>query len=129
MIPDQLVKSLIEALEDVKAQDIRVLDVRKLTAITDYMLIVTGSSDRHVKALARAAVDHAKQIGHRPRGVEGEVEGEWVLVDLVDVVVHVMQSRTRALYQLEKLWDISAERPDQQLDSDTDTKQSAAPSA
>lgn len=108
MIADRIVKELIEALEDVKAQDIRVLDVQKLTTITDYMIVTTGSSDRHVRALAQAVVERARKIGHKPRGVEGESEGEWVLVDLIDVVVHVMQSRTRALYQLEQLWDMTA---------------------
>lgn len=108
MIAEQVVKHAVAALEDMKAQDVRVLDVQGLTAITDYMIVATGRSDRHVKALAQSVVSKAKEIGHRPRGVEGEQEAEWVLVDLMDVVVHVMQSRARAQYQLEKLWEVTA---------------------
>lgn len=96
------------ALEDLKGSDIREIDVRPHTIITDTLFICTGTSGRHVQALARAVVDQARSHGHRPRGVEGMAEGEWVLVDLDSVVVHVMQAQTRAFYQLEKLWDLPA---------------------
>lgn len=96
----------VAALEDLKAVDVRVLDVRELTAITDAMVICTGTSNRHVKSLAEHVLEKARGQGLRPRGVEGLAEGEWVLVDLGGVVVHVMQAQARAFYQLEKLWDM-----------------------
>lgn len=101
-----LTQIAVEALEDLKASDIRVLDVRKLTTITDQMIIASGRSDRHVRSLAENVVTRAKDRDHRPFGVEGEKEGEWVLVDLGDLIVHVMQPKTRDFYNLEKLWDI-----------------------
>jgi len=97
----------VSALEDLKGLDIKVLDVRDLTAITDSMVICTGTSNRHVKSLAQNVLDRAKGRGLRPQGVEGMSEGEWVLVDLNGVVVHVMQVQARVFYQLEKLWDMS----------------------
>jgi ribosome-associated protein len=103
---EELTQLAIDALEDVRGQDIRVLDVSSLTAITDRMVIASGTSDRQVKALAQNVISRAKEQGVRPAGVEGEREGEWILVDLRDVVVHIMQAQTRAFYQLEKLWDI-----------------------
>jgi ribosome-associated protein len=101
----------VAALEDLKAVDIKVLNVRDLTTIADAMVICTGTSNRHVKSLAENVVDMARQRGYRPLGIEGLGEGEWVLVDLNGVLVHVMQAQTRLFYQLEKLWDMS------QLDS------------
>ena len=97
----------VAALEDLKAIDIRVLDVSKLTTITDIMVIATGTSNRHAASLAHSVIDRAKESGHRPVGVEGLNEGEWVLVNLGGVIVHVMQAQARAFYQLEKLWDFS----------------------
>src|ERR1700757_4092065 len=106
--PSAALKALgIAALEDLKAVDIKVLDVRELTPITDHMVICTGTSNRHVKSLAENVMDRAKQKGFRPIGVEGLGEGEWVLVDLNGVLVHVMQAQPRLFYQLEKLWDMS----------------------
>ena len=94
----------VDALEDRKGVDISVLDVRSLTDITDYMVIVTGRSNRQIAALAEHVVERAKQHGVKPLGVEGLKDGEWALIDLTDVVVHVMRPDIRALYQLEKLW-------------------------
>lgn len=101
-----LTKLAVGALEDLKAQDVKVLDVKRLTPMTDVMVICTGTSSRHVKALAQNVVDEAKEHGVRPLGVEGLDQGEWALVDLNGVIVHVMQAQTRAFYQLEKLWGI-----------------------
>jgi ribosome-associated protein len=101
---EPLTDLVVDALEELKAFDIKVLDVRELTSVTDVMVIASGSSDRQVKALARNVVEKAKQQRHPPLGVEGEREGEWVLIDLYEVVVHVMLPRVRDFYQLEKLW-------------------------
>ncbi len=87
-----------------KAVDVREFDVRALSDVTDYMLVASGTSDRHVKSIAERVVMDAKQSGVRPYGVEGLREGEWVLVDLPDVLVHVMQPRVREMYALEQLW-------------------------
>jgi ribosome-associated protein len=106
MQSDELLKLAQSSLEDMKARDLQVLDVRGLTSVTDYLLIASGTSDRHVRSLAQAVVDSAKQAGLPPLGVEGQESGEWVLVDLCDVVVHVMQPRTREFYKLEDLWAV-----------------------
>lgn len=106
-LPEDAVPELalaVEAIEDLKGRDVRFLDVRALTPLTDYMLIVTGTSNRHVKSLANSVVMTAKQNGYQPAGVEGLDQAEWVLVDLGGVIVHIMQAQTRAFYQLEKLW-------------------------
>lgn len=104
MEPVKLKDLVVLALEDMKGVDVRVLDVRGMTAITDFMVIASGTSDRHVKSLARSVQDKAREQGAKPRGVEGEQGGEWVLVDLRDVVVHVMRPQVRDFYNLEKLW-------------------------
>lgn len=108
MNSDKLCKLVIDALEDVKAKDIATLDVRKMTSVTDYMVVASGTSNRHVKALADAVADKSREAGHRPVGVEGEEGGEWVLLDLQDVLVHVMLPRVREFYNLEKLWSLSS---------------------
>lgn len=104
-----LTKVAIGALEDLKGQDIKLLDVRKLTTVTDTMLICTGTSNRHVSSLAQSVFEASKKAGFPPLGMEGRETGEWVVVDLNDVVVHVMQSQARAHYQLEKLWAVDEE--------------------
>ena len=101
-----LEKVVLDALEDLKAIDIVNIDVRKLTTVTDNMIIATGSSARHVKSLARNVAENAKHNSFMPLGVEGEVQGEWVLVDLGDIIVHIMLPQTREFYNLEKLWDV-----------------------
>ena len=99
------------ALDDMKAVNVKVLDVRGLTDIADVMIIASGNSDRHVKSIADNVVEKAKQSGFRPLGKEGERDGEWVLVDLQDIIVHVMLPRVREFYGLERLWDNGNEAP------------------
>jgi ribosome silencing factor RsfS/YbeB/iojap len=99
-----------KALDDMKAVNVKVLDVAQLTDITDTMVIATGNSDRHVRSIADRVVEFAKKAGFRPMGVEGGRDGEWVLVDLQDVIVHIMLPRVREFYRLENLWDVSAAR-------------------
>jgi len=110
MQSEQLKDVVVAALEEIKAKDIVVLDVQKLTSITDIMVIASGTSSRQVKALADNVVEKAEAAGCRPLSVEGEREGEWILVDLADVVVHVMLPTTRDFYQLEKLWGMEVRR-------------------
>lgn len=103
-----LLQSVRRALDDLKAVNVKVLDVRGVTDFADTLVIASGNSDRHVKSIADRVVEFAKQAGFRPMGVEGERDGEWVLVDLNDVIVHVMLPRVREFYRLENLWDIAA---------------------
>ena len=100
-----LQQAVTAALEDMKAVNVRVLDVRGLTDIADTMIIASGNSDRHVRSIADRVVEKAKAMGMRPLGTEGERDGEWVLVDLQDIVVHVMLPRVREFYALERLWE------------------------
>lgn len=112
MTSEQLRDLITHALEDLKGQNIRIFDVRQLTDVTDFMIICSGTSSRHVSALAENIVLKLKAAQIPPLGVEGQATGEWVLVDAIDVIVHVMQPSIRAFYQLEALWDpaLSAER-------------------
>lgn len=107
MNSEQLSQLVIDALEEVKAKDIVKLDVRKMTTVTDYMIVASGTSSRHIKALANNVADRAREAGHKAAGVEGEEGGEWVLLDLQDLLVHVMLPRVRDFYNLEKLWSLS----------------------
>jgi ribosome-associated protein len=100
-----LEKLVLRALEDLKAVNIKVLDVRGLTDVADTMIVASGTSDRHVRAIAESVVAQSKAAGRRPMGTEGEPDGEWVLVDLQDVLVHVMLPRVREFYALEQLWE------------------------
>ncbi len=96
------------ALEDMKAVNVRVLDVRGLTDIADTMIVASGNSDRHVRSIADNVSQKAKAAGFRPLGTEGARDGEWVLLDLADVLVHVMLPRVREFYGLESLWEAGA---------------------
>lgn len=104
----QTMKTLvINALEDMKAKDIVSLDVKPLTSVADLMVVASGTSNRHVKAIADNVRDKMKQNQIKPLGVEGEEAAEWVLVDLGDIIVHIMLPDTRRFYDLEKLWSMS----------------------
>jgi ribosome-associated protein len=96
--------AVIDAIEDIKGFDISVMDVRKLTSMTNYMIVASANSSRQAKAVADNVREKLKEKGFAIRGTEGEKEGEWVLVDLDDIVVHIMVPATRAYYNLEQLW-------------------------
>jgi len=106
MNSEELSALVVAALDDVKAKDIVTLDVRKMTSVTDYMIVASGTSNRHVKALIESVADKAREAGHRPIGIEGEEGSEWVLLDLQDALVHVMLPKVREFYNLEKLWSL-----------------------
>jgi ribosome-associated protein len=108
MNSEQLSELIVDALDDVKAHNIVKLDVRNMTPVTDYMIVASGTSSRHVKALVDTVAEKAKQAGYRPIGVEGQEGGEWVLLDLQDALVHVMLPKVREFYNLEKLWSMPA---------------------
>ncbi|HYW93719.1 MAG TPA: ribosome silencing factor [Gammaproteobacteria bacterium] len=109
MQPDTLKDLVVDALEERKAVNIRVLDVSHLTTVTDWMVIASGTSKRHVRSLADNVLERTRERGVRPLGVEGEAQAEWILVDLADVVVHVMRPEVREFYNLENLWQAPAE--------------------
>jgi ribosome-associated protein len=104
MQAEQMRQEIVQALADAKGQDIKVLDVRQVTDFTDYMIIASGTSSRHVQTLADKICVRMKELGHMPIGREGEAVGDWVLVDFGDVVAHLMRPQVRDLYNLEKLW-------------------------
>ena len=101
---------ILDTLADMKALDVKVLDVRGLTDIADFMVIASGTSDRHVRSVAQRVVEKTKEAGFRPHGVEGEQDGDWVLIDLHEMIVHVMLPRVREFYGLEKLWDTTVSK-------------------
>lgn len=103
---EELKAIVVDALEELKAVDLKVLDVRQIASFTDLMIIVSGTSSRHVRALADKVIERCKATGVRPLGLEGEREAEWILVDLGDIVVHVMSPAMRDYYNLEKLWSV-----------------------
>ena len=106
---DELRVLVRTALEDLKADDIVELDVIEKTSFTDYIFVASGTSSRHVKSIANNVATEAKKAGHQPLGVEGETDAEWVLVDLGDIIVHVMQTQVREFYDLESLWRVTIE--------------------
>ena len=108
MNSEALTNLVVDVLDDVKARDIVRLDVRNMTTVTDYMVVASGTSNRHVKALVENVAEKAKAAGHRPIGIEGEDGGEWVLLDLQDTLVHVMLPKVREFYNLEKLWSLGS---------------------
>jgi ribosome-associated protein len=116
------------ALDDMKAVNVKVLDVRGLTDIADVMIVASGNSDRHVKSIADRVLEEAKKSGYRPLGKEGERDGEWVLVDLQDIIVHVMLPRVREFYGLERLWDNGTEIPTAPVKAPRPVKRSRQPS-
>ncbi|MEQ1599353.1 MAG: ribosome silencing factor [Methylotenera sp.] len=108
---DTMKAAVVDALEDIKGFDISVMDVRKLTNMTSYMIVASATSSRQAKAMGDNVREKMKEKGYNIRGTEGEKEGEWVLVDLNDIVVHIMVPATRAYYNLEQLWgDAEARR-------------------
>lgn len=118
MQSDELMQVVKTAMADMKAIDVTTLDVAGLTSITDYMLIASGRSDRHVKSIADKVIEQVKAAGQTPLGIEGQDYGEWVLVDLGDVVAHIMQPRIRDFYKLENLWTLDEGSP---LPADAET--------
>ena len=108
MNSEQLQRLVVEALEEIKAVDVVALDVRRLTSIADGIVIASGTSQRHVQSLADNVLRRAREADVRPLGVEGEQTGDWVLVDLGDIIVHVMRPEVRDFYNLEKLWSVPA---------------------
>jgi ribosome-associated protein len=110
---DVLLQTVRDAVAELKSVDVVEIDVRGKTSVCDYMVIASGTSTRHVKSIADEVVRFAKRLDCQPLGVEGEQEAEWVLVDLGDVVVHVMLPRVREFYALERLWTVGDEPPEE----------------
>ena len=106
-----LEKLVLAALDEMKAVNIKLLDVRELTDIADAMIVASGTSDRHVRAIAQRVVEKAREAGQRPLGIEGERDGEWVLVDLQAVLLHVMLPRVREFSSIEQLWEAPERKP------------------
>lgn len=104
MTTQELIQITVAALEDLQAIDISLIDVRSFTSITDYMIIASGSSNRHVKALTDNLLMVMRKSGNNPFGVEGTEQCSWVLVDFTDIVIHIMQASAREFYDLETLW-------------------------
>ena len=106
MDSEKLSDLVVKILDDMKAKDIVKLDVKRMTSVTDYMVVASGTSSRHVKAIADEVIEKCKEQGQRPIGVEGEQGSEWILIDLQDTLVHVMLPKVRDFYNLEKLWSL-----------------------
>ena len=116
----KLQKLAVAALEDIKAKDIEVINTTKVSSMFDRVIIATGDSNRQVKALAKSVHDKVREAGGIVIGIEGEDTGEWVLVDLGDIVVHVMQPAVRAYYNLEELWKVTPKRTRKKAAADSD---------
>ena len=119
---ESLLKTVHAAVEELKAKDVVEIDVRGKSSVCDYMVIASGTSTRHVKSIADEVVKFAKKLDVMPLGVEGEREAEWVLVDLGDVVVHVMLPRVREFYALERLWTVGDQPPEYIGESDAESQ-------
>ena len=117
-----LLANVHDALAELKAKDVVEIDVRGKSSVADYMVIASGTSTRHVKSSADEVVRFAKKLGVMPLGVEGEREAEWVLVDLGDVIVHVMLPRVREFYALERLWTVGDQPPEETETPDEDRR-------
>ena len=115
---DALLQSVHDAVAELKAKDVVEIDVRGKSSVTDYMVVASGNSTRHVKSIADEVVRFAKKLDIQPLGVEGEREAEWVLVDLGDVVVHLMLPRVREFYALERLWTVGDQPPEEDVHAD-----------
>jgi len=122
-----LEKLVLAALDEMKAVNVKLLDVRQLTDIADAMIVASGTSDRHVRAIAQRVLEKARDAGLRPLGIEGQRDGEWVLVDLQDVLLHVMLPRVREFYSIEQLWEVPTAAP--RRASSTSARRRAAPRA
>ena len=116
MNAEQLTTLVNAALEDIKAQNVVTLDVVGMTSIADRIIVASGTSSRHVKSIADSVIERAKEAGVRPLGVEGDAQSDWVLVDLGDVVVHVMTPATRQYYDIERLWSINTKPAERRSD-------------
>ena len=114
MNTEEMTSLAVAALEDLKGVDIVILDIAEKSSIADNMLVATGSSQRHVSSLAGEVRKQAKDAGHPPLGVEGDNRSDWVLVDLGDVIVHVMTQEMRDFYALEKLWSLGPDQAEEQ---------------
>ena len=119
---ETLLKTVLAAVEELKAKDVVQIDVRGKSSVCDFMVIASGTSTRHVKSIADEVVRFAKKLDVMPLGVEGEREAEWVLVDLGDVVVHVMLPRVREFYALERLWTVGDQPPEYIGESDAESQ-------
>jgi ribosome-associated protein len=114
MQAEEILKIVQEVLDERKGQNITTLDVRGKTSFTDYMVVVTGTSDRHLRSLCDYVAEKLKESGIRPLGIEGDLGSDWVLLDLGDVIVHAMNAQARGFYQLEKLWTIDDSKESEQ---------------
>ncbi|WP_432746185.1 ribosome silencing factor [Methylobacter sp. G7] len=114
MQAEEILKIVQEVLDERKGQNITTLDVRGKTSFTDYMVVVTGTSDRHLKSLCDYVAEKLKESGIKPLGIEGDLGSDWVLLDLGDVIVHAMNAQARGFYQLEKLWSVDDSKESEQ---------------